>query len=388
MYARLRPAAARADHPVLVLQLERHRRRRAGWAWTTTSRCSPTPTCSRSIVQRVRPDRLLQLHPGRARARMAATIRRIAAEPFGAGRRGPCSSCRRSSRWWRPASRGAGCCPRPVWSTRCSRAIGLGGVTRAWLGDFDTALPAVGVIGAWVLLGLCTLLLLAGMSKIDPALYEAARLDGAGPVREFFADHPAQPAPGDRRLRHGDHHRRPGQLRHRLHLHAAAVPATATMVPGLEIYCLAFSQRQVGLASALAVVLMVLVLACVLPIQRLTEGRSSMIVSRRETLTGRASCSSCSWRSPCCRSSACSRRRCSRGHRTRAGWPGRRTRSGAISPTPSTAAHMGELLRSSVLIVAGVVPVSVLIATMAGFAFGQLRMPGRPDRVPGLRCSA
>ena len=61
-------------------------------------------------------------------------------------------------------------------------AIGLGDVTRAWLGDFDTALPAVGVIGAWVLLGLCTMLLLTGMSKIDPALYEAARLDGAGAV--------------------------------------------------------------------------------------------------------------------------------------------------------------------------------------------------------------
>src|SRR5207247_7249906 len=66
-------------------------------------------------------------------------------------------------------------------------AVGLAGVTRAWLGDFGTALPAVGVIGAWVLLGLCTLLLLAGLSKIDPALYEAARLDGAGPVREFLA---------------------------------------------------------------------------------------------------------------------------------------------------------------------------------------------------------
>ena len=41
------------------------------------------------------------------------------------------------------------------------------------------------MIGAWVLLGLCTILLLAGMSKIDPALYEAARIDGAGPIREF-----------------------------------------------------------------------------------------------------------------------------------------------------------------------------------------------------------
>jgi raffinose/stachyose/melibiose transport system permease protein len=39
-------------------------------------------------------------------------------------------------------------------------------------------------------------------------------------------------------------------------------------------------------------------------------------------------------------------------------------------------AHMGELLLSSVLIVAGVVPASLLLGTMAGFAFGHLRMPG------------
>ncbi|MEH1130130.1 carbohydrate ABC transporter permease [Micromonospora sp. CPCC 206061] len=39
-------------------------------------------------------------------------------------------------------------------------------------------------------------------------------------------------------------------------------------------------------------------------------------------------------------------------------------------------ANMAALLRSSVLIVAGVVPVSVLIATMAGFGLGHLRVPG------------
>ena len=39
-------------------------------------------------------------------------------------------------------------------------------------------------------------------------------------------------------------------------------------------------------------------------------------------------------------------------------------------------ARLGEFLKSSVLIVLGVVPVSLLIATMAGFATGHLRMPG------------
>jgi raffinose/stachyose/melibiose transport system permease protein len=150
---------------------------------------------------------------------------------------------------------------------------GLGGLTRAWLGDFGTALPAVGVIGAWVQLGLCTLLLLAGMSKIDPALYESARLDGAGPAREFISI--TVPL-----------------LRQEIgvcftvtviaalasfdviYVSTQGGPGNATMVPGLEIYYLAFSQRQVGMASALAVALMILVLLCVLPIQRLTRDGS------------------------------------------------------------------------------------------------------------------
>ena len=149
-------------------------------------------------------------------------------------------------------------------------AIGLDGVTRAWLGDFSTALPAVGVIGAWVLLGLCTLLLLAGMSKIDQSLYEAARMDGAGPFREFV--HITVPS-----------------LRQEIgvcvtvtviaalaafdivYISTQGGPGNTTMVPGLEIYYLAFSERKVGVASALAVVLMALVLVCVLPLQWLTR---------------------------------------------------------------------------------------------------------------------
>jgi raffinose/stachyose/melibiose transport system permease protein len=39
-------------------------------------------------------------------------------------------------------------------------------------------------------------------------------------------------------------------------------------------------------------------------------------------------------------------------------------------------ANMGAIFKSSVLIVLGVVPVSVVIATMAGFALGQLRIRG------------
>ncbi len=165
-------------------------------------------------------------------------------------------------------------------------------MTRAWLGDFGTALPAVGVIGAWVLLGLCTVLLLAGMSKIDPALYEAAQLDGAGRVARVRLDHAAEPAAGDRRLRHRDRDR--GAVRFDIvYISTQGGPGNATMVPGLQIYQLAFSNREVGLASALAVVLMVLVLVCILPIQWLTR-RTATDDHRAARGHGRAGCCSSS----------------------------------------------------------------------------------------------
>ncbi len=152
------------------------------------------------------------------------------------------------------------------------RGIGLEAWARGWLGDFTFALPAVGIIGAWVLLGLCTMLLVTGITKIDPSLYEAARLDGAGPWAEFFNI----TLPG---------------LRQELgvcvtvtviaalasfdivYIATGGGPGIQTTVPGLEIYRLAFAHRQVGLASALAIFLMVLVLVCVLPIQWLTRVR-------------------------------------------------------------------------------------------------------------------
>jgi len=150
------------------------------------------------------------------------------------------------------------------------KAVGLSVITRAWLGDFHWALPAVGMVGVWVLLGFCTVLLLTGMTKIDPALYESARLDGASWVHEFFAI--TVPL-----------------LRHEIGVcltvtviaalaafdiiwvTTAGGPGNSTSVPGIQIYILAFTQRAIGLASALAVMLMVLVVIVILPIQWLTR---------------------------------------------------------------------------------------------------------------------
>jgi len=150
------------------------------------------------------------------------------------------------------------------------RAVGLGSFARAWLGDFDWALPAVGFIGIWVLLGFCTVLLWTGMTKLDPALYESARIDGAGWLTEFVKI--TIPL-----------------LRHEIgvcltvtviaalaafdivYVSTAGGPGNATAVPGIQIYILAFTQQRIGLASALAVMLMALVLVVVIPIQRLSR---------------------------------------------------------------------------------------------------------------------
>lgn len=149
-------------------------------------------------------------------------------------------------------------------------AIGLGSITRAWLGDFDWALSAVGIIGIWVLLGFCTVLLSTAMSKVDLSLYEAARIDGSNWIREFFAI--TVPL-----------------LKQEIgvcltvtvifalatfdivYVATAGGPGNATSVPGLQIYILAFAQRNIGLASALAVMLMFLVVVIILPIQRLNK---------------------------------------------------------------------------------------------------------------------
>jgi raffinose/stachyose/melibiose transport system permease protein len=141
-------------------------------------------------------------------------------------------------------------------------AIGLGFLTRAWIGDFTTALPSVGLIGTWIMFGLGFVLLMAGAQKIPYDLYEAARLDGAGAFREFLS----VTLPGLR-----------GEISVALVLMVTAAlrnfdivwnttsggPGTSTTVPSYYVYQGAFTTRDVGGASALAVLLTILILATV-----------------------------------------------------------------------------------------------------------------------------
>jgi raffinose/stachyose/melibiose transport system permease protein len=151
--------------------------------------------------------------------------------------------------------------------------LGLSGITRGWLGDFTWALPAVGLAGTWGAFGLCMVLFLAGMQSIPQELYDAARVDGGGPVREFFA----VTLPGLRgpisvvltltmigAIRLFD----------LVWLTTGGGPGISTITPTVVLYERAFANPDVGSAAAIGVVMSAVTLLIVLVIVKLAEGRN------------------------------------------------------------------------------------------------------------------
>jgi raffinose/stachyose/melibiose transport system permease protein len=114
-------------------------------------------------------------------------------------------------------------------------------------------------------------LFIAGVQKIPQSLYEAARVDGAGIVREFFA----VTLPHLR-----------GELAVALVLTSVSAlrgfdlvyvatrggPGTSTTVPGFQVFQYAFTFGQFGLASAMGVTLAAIIVVVVALIRRI-EGR-------------------------------------------------------------------------------------------------------------------
>ena len=147
------------------------------------------------------------------------------------------------------------------------RAIGLDALTRAWLGDFQLALPSVGAVGTWVQYGFCMVLFLAGMQRIPGDQYEAAELDGANEFRQLL--HITLPS-----------------LRAELgvalittviaalrvfdlvYVTTRGGPGDSTLVTGFLVYRSAFQQNQLGYASAVATVMTLLIFVISLVILR------------------------------------------------------------------------------------------------------------------------
>lgn len=138
----------------------------------------------------------------------------------------------------------------------------------AFLGDFTLALPALGLVSFWVMFGFVVVMLLSGAQHIPRELYEAARVDGAGPIAEFFA----VTLPG---------------VRHELRVSLVMTfilamrmfdlplmatqggPGYSTTTPSLMMYRDVFLNLQIGRGAAIAVLLTILICAGVLIIYRL-----------------------------------------------------------------------------------------------------------------------
>ena len=75
-----------------------------------------------------------------------------------------------------------------VWENLLSSDVGVGeafGIN--FLGNVDLALPTVAFVNNWAWWGFLVVIFLAAMQGVDPSLYEAAALDGAGPFRQFWS---------------------------------------------------------------------------------------------------------------------------------------------------------------------------------------------------------
>lgn len=148
-------------------------------------------------------------------------------------------------------------------------ATGIGFLARNWLGDPDIVLYVLIVIIAWQFIPFHALLYQGGVRQIPHSLYEAATLDGAGRFAQFF--HITLP-----------------QLRNTMITSSVLIlvgsltyfdivfvltqggPGTATRLLPLHMYLTGFSSHNMGLASVLAIILVLLGVTLSIGLTKLT----------------------------------------------------------------------------------------------------------------------
>jgi len=75
-----------------------------------------------------------------------------------------------------------------IWKNLLSPDVGLGATLGVnFLGSQALSLPSVAFINNWAWWGFLVVVFLAAMQGVNPNLYEAAALDGAGPLRQFWS---------------------------------------------------------------------------------------------------------------------------------------------------------------------------------------------------------
>jgi ABC-type sugar transport system permease subunit len=149
-------------------------------------------------------------------------------------------------------------------------AVGLEDLSRGWLGDPDVALYAVLVAAIWATIGFVFVILLAGLQNVSKDLLEAATIDGANVWQRFWNVTVPQLA---------------GVINvviaflliggfsvfDIVFVMTGGGPANATDVLATFTYKEAFTQNNVGYASAIAVVITVISLIASVTFIRLRE---------------------------------------------------------------------------------------------------------------------
>lgn len=127
----------------------------------------------------------------------------------------------------------------------------------SWLSDRDTALAATMIVAVWRLLPFTVVMLLAGLQAIPEALYEAAAIDGAGLIgRMRYVTIPLLNRVGKITVllttiwafNHFDS----------LYVLTAGGPGNRTMLLSIMAYMSAFRYFKVGYASAVGVVMLLI----------------------------------------------------------------------------------------------------------------------------------
>jgi multiple sugar transport system permease protein/sn-glycerol 3-phosphate transport system permease protein len=135
---------------------------------------------------------------------------------------------------------------------------GIGGPN--WLGDQATALPVIAMVATWQYAGYNMLFFLAGLQTIPPQLYEAASIDGASAWEKFRRI--TLPLLNSTMLFVlvtdviGSF-----QVFDQVYVLTQGGPGSATNVINYQIYSTAFSNFDVGSASAMSLLLFGVILA-------------------------------------------------------------------------------------------------------------------------------
>lgn len=136
--------------------------------------------------------------------------------------------------------------------------VGLGALRQNWLGDSDIAIYSVMNVLVWLQIGYTVVLFMAGMSRVDPALHEAAEMDGANWFQRFRTITVPQLRP-EIAVVNITTSVAALKVFAPIYVLTKGGPGTSTIVPAYFSYSNFFTTTQVGYGAAVASVLALLV---------------------------------------------------------------------------------------------------------------------------------